>query len=225
MIPNKLEHQIIPGILEQEWSEIEQKIELVKPFAKVIHIDLLDGIFAPNKTFFDPQPFKKYANDIFFELHMMVDNPVQYLKPWADAGFQRFIGQIEKMSDMAEFVAEGELVGEVGLALDTPTPVEAITVPIDDLDFVFVMTVKAGFSNQSFLPDMLKKVKALRAKSEFIPIEVDGGINDKTLPQARDAGATRFVSTGFLFGGGNCQEQYQKLTTLIAGAASSSVSS
>ena len=211
IIPDKLHHEIIPGILEQEWSEIEKKIELVKPFAKTIHIDLLDSVFAPNKTFFDPAPFKKYTEqEIIFELHMMVDNPTQYLKPWADAGFKRFIGQIEHMPDVAEFVAAGQLLGEVGLALDTPTPVEKITVSLEDLDFVFVMTVKAGFSRQSFLPEMLEKVKSLRAKSPFIPIEIDGGVSDQTITQAKDAGTTRFVSTGFLFGG-NPQEQYQKL--------------
>src|ERR1051326_648316 len=121
VIPNKLQHQIIPGILEQDWSAIEKKIVLVKPFANTIHIDLLDGIFAPSKTFFDPTSFKKYSQDTFFELHMMVDNPVQYLQAWADAGIKRFIGQIEKMPDIAEFVAQGELLGEVGLALDTQT--------------------------------------------------------------------------------------------------------
>src|SRR5436190_2171953 len=213
--PNKLHHEIIPGILEQEWQAIEKKIELVKPFAKVIHIDLLDGIFAPNKTFFDPAPFKKYAEqEIIFELHMMVDNPVQYLKPWADAGFQRFIGQIEHMPDIAEFVAEGQLLGEVGLALDTPTPVEKITVSLEDLDFVFVMTVKAELSRQSFLPDMMEKIKALRAKSQFIPLEVDGGINDTTITQAKEAGATRFVSTGFLFGE-DPRERYEKLVGCV----------
>jgi len=213
-IPYKLHHEIIPGILEQNWDAIEKKIALVKPFAQSIHIDLLDGIFAPNKTFFDPKPFEKYTKDICFELHMMVDNPVQYLKPWADAGFQRFIGQIENMPDIAEFVAEAELLGEVGLALDTPTAVEKLAINLNDLDFVFVMTVKAGFSKQSFLPEMLEKVKQLRQKAEFLPLEVDGGINDLTLPLALQAGATRFVSTGYLFGG-DPGEKYQKLCTLI----------
>lgn len=221
-LPNKLHHEIIPGILEQDWDAIEKKIELVKPFAKTIHIDLLDGVFAPNKTFFDPAPFKKYSNDIFFELHMMVDNPQQYLQAWADAGFKRFIGQIEHMQDIPEFVARGQLLGEVGLALDTPTSVEKISVNLDDLDFVFLMTVKAGFSNQAFLPEMIEKVKALRLQSPFIPIEVDGGISDQTLPVARDAGATRFVSTGFLFVG-ELQKQYETLTHLISGAAGGSL--
>lgn len=199
--PYKLEIEIIPGILEKDWSEIEKKIELVKPFAKKIHIDILDGKFAPNKTFLDPEPFKKYTKDITFELHMMVDNPIEYLEAWAAAGFTRFIGQIEKMPDIPRFVAEAQLLGEVGLALDTQTSVGEFPedVDIEDLDFAFVMTVKAGFSNQAFIPEMLEKVKQIRQKSQFIPIEIDGGVNDANIVMAKQAGVTRFVSTGFIF--------------------------
>jgi ribulose-phosphate 3-epimerase len=212
----KLDIEIIPGVLEQDWDAIEKKIELVKPFAKTVHIDLLDGKFAPNTTWMDPQPFKKYTDDLLFEVHLMVENPLQYLKPFADAGFKRFIGQVEHMKDIEEFIAQGELLGEVGLALDTETAVDKITVSYEDLDFLFVMTVKAGFSRQSFLPEMLGKVKQIRQKSAFIPIEIDGGVSDATIIQAKEAGATRFVSTGFLFGDSHPHEQYKKLVEKVS---------
>ena len=208
--------EIIPGILEQDWEHIEKKIELVRPFAKSIHIDLLDGVFAPNKTWLDAAPFKKFTKDFTFELHMMVDNPVQFISSWADAGFTRFIGQIEKMPDIAEFVAKVEAVGEVGLAVDSDTPVEKISPFLQDLDFAFVMTVKAGFSNQSFLPEMIEKVKQIRTQDDFLPIEVDGGISDQNIVLAKEAGATRFVSTGFLYNKGESPEkQYQALCSLV----------
>ena len=87
---------IIPGILESQWPEIEKKIELVLPFAKTIHIDLIDGKFAPHTTFMEPLPFSKYTKNAEFELHMMVEEPINYLKPFAQAGFRRFIGHVEK---------------------------------------------------------------------------------------------------------------------------------
>lgn len=204
-------HEIIPGILEKTWEEIERKIILVEPFAQTIHIDLLDGKFAPNTTFMDPAPFAKYASDIFFELHMMVEEPIQYLKPFADAGFKRFLGHIEKMSDPVEFVAQGQLLGEVGLVLDGPTPIEQLTVSYDDVDYILVMTIKAGFSGQAFIPEHLGKIREIREKSATIPIEVDGGVNDQTIVQAKAAGATRFVATSFIFGGTNSHEQYRIL--------------
>ena len=207
--------EIIPGILEKEWSEIEKKIVLVRPFAKTIHIDLLDGIFAPNTTFADPKPFATYTNPsagsgLFFELHMMVDDPFQYLKPWADVGFRRFIGHVERMPDQAAFVARAEQLGEVGLAIDAKTPVEQVSIPLLDLDCLLVMTVKAGFSGQSFMQQNLEKVRAFRLQTT-IPIAVDGGIIDETIRGACDAGANRFIATSFLFNASDPQEQYRLL--------------
>ena len=202
--------EIIPGILEKEWSEIEKKVEIIRPFVKTIHVDLLDGKFAQNTTFADPKPFEKYTKDIFFELHMMVDDPIIYLKPWADAGFRRFIGHVEKMPDQVAFVAQGQAFGEVGLAVDAQTSVDKINVSFADLDCLLVMTVQAGFSGQKFIYDNLEKVKALRSKTT-IPIEVDGGINEQTILRAKEAGATRFIATSYLFHATDPQKQHHLL--------------
>lgn len=204
-----MDYRIIPGILEKDWSLIELKIQQVLPFAKAIHIDLIDGKFAPNTTFLDPVPFKKYTKDIPFELHMMVDEPINFLDSWADAGFQRFIGHIEKMSDQVEFVAKAQLLGEAGLGIDQDSQLERVEVPFSDLDVLLFMTVKAGTSGQEFVENNLDKIKTAREKS-FIPIEVDGGINDQTILQAKKSGADRFVATSFIFKG-NPKENYEKL--------------
>lgn len=94
-----------PGTEINDWSEMEKRIEIVKPFAKTIHIDVIDGKFADNTTFADPEPFKKYTSELFFEVHLMVENPSQYVEKWAAAGFRRFLGQVEKMPDQIAFVA------------------------------------------------------------------------------------------------------------------------
>lgn len=206
--------EIIPGILEKDWGAIERKIELVLPFAKSIHIDLLDGFFAPNSSFKDPKPFAKFAKDVTLELHMMVEDPIEHLDAWAEAGIRRFIGQVEMMESQVDFVAKAQTLGEVGLAVDSPTDPEEIKVPYDDLDFLFVMTVKAGFSNQSFLPENLKKIEYFRQHTH-LPIEVDGGINDLTVEKARKAGATRFVSTGYIFGADNPKARFEELRELV----------
>lgn len=203
--------EIIPGVLEKEWSEIGRKIELVSPFAKTLHIDIIDGKFAPNTTFLDPEPFVKYKDRFLLELHMMVEEPINYLKPYAKAGFKRFLGHVEKMSDQVEFVARGQALGEIGLVIDGDTSVDAIQVPIDDLDALLIMTINAGFSGQDFMSEKLEKVKTLRFKHPTIPIEVDGGINDETIVQAKSCGVNRFVATSFIFDSENPQAQYQKL--------------
>src|SRR3989338_9061241 len=207
---------IIPGILESQWPEIEKKIELVLPFAKTIHIDLIDGKFAPHTTFMEPLPFSKYTKNAEFELHMMVEEPINYLKPFAQAGFRRFIGHVEKMSDQTEFVAQAQLLGEVGLAIDGPTDLSAVKVSYSDLDSILIMGIKAGESGQVFVPEYLKKMEILRRQLADqndirIPIEIDGGINDKTITQAKNAGANRFIANSFIFNSQNPQVQYKLL--------------
>lgn len=210
--------EIVPGILEQDWDTIQRKIELVKPFAKTIHIDILDGKFANNTTFLDPEPFKKYSQDIFFELHMMVEEPIQYLDSFAAAGFRRFIGHIEKMSDQVEFIAKAQFLGEAGLYIDGPSELGELLVPFEDLDCIGVFTAaKAGHSGQPFEPLMLEKVKAIREQSSWISIEVDGGTNDKTIVKSVGAGATRFVATSFLFNSENPEAQYELLQQKLRG--------
>ena len=214
-----------PGTENKTFEEIEKKIELVQPFAKTIHIDVIDGKFANNTTLAEPEPFHKYTKELpsgqrgqllgekglVFEVHLMVEDPIKHLKKWADAGFHRFIGQIEKMQDQEAFVAEAQLYGEVALALDKQSPFDAIKVPLDDLDSLLVMTIQAGFSGQKFEEALLEKVKQARAKSEYLPIEVDGGINDETIAVAAVAGANRFVATSFLFNLDSPEKQYELL--------------
>ena len=211
--------EIIPGILEKQWTEIERKIELVKPFAKTIHIDIIDGKFAPNTTFLDFSPFAKYTfpssgHALFFEVHLMVEEPINYLKPFSDVGFRRFLGHIEKMSDQIEFVAQAQLLGEVGLAIDAPSSIDELEVPLDDLDCLLIMTVKAGFSGQEFIRNSIDKIKSIRSKTQ-IPIEVDGGINDQTIVDAVKAGANRFVATSFIFKNENPSSQHQLLENCL----------
>ena len=213
---------VIPGILEKDWSSIEKKIHKARDFSKAIHIDIIDGKFAPNLTFLDPEPFKKYSDKILFEVHLMVEEPIDYLQAFANAGFRRFLGHIEKMSDQVEFVSKAQNLGEVGLVLDAPTPVEAIKADYQDLDAILVMTVKAGFSGQKFMPECLDKVKKIKQKIEDeqlnpLVVEVDGGTNDKTIIQAKNAGATRFVATSFLFSDDPKQKFAQLKQLLSAG--------
>ncbi len=200
-----------PGTEVKDWQEMEQKIEVVKPFVKSIHIDIVDGKFAQNTTFSDPEPFKKYTKDLLFEVHFMTEEPIQYIDAWAQAGFQRFIGQIEKMSDQAAFITKAEEFGYAGLAVDGPTSLDKLTVPHIDLDTVLIMTISAGFSGQKFQEEQLEKVRNLTKDFELFPAEVDGGINEQTISQAWLAGARRFVTTSAVYASEDPAAAYKKL--------------
>ncbi len=214
-----------PGTENKDFAEIDEKIKSVRELAKTIHIDVIDGKYADNTTFSDPNPFSKYTKELpsgergqlvggkglVLEVHLMVEDPLSYVKRFADAGFHRFIGQIEKMPDQEAFVAEAQLYGEVALALDKQSSIDDLKVPLSDLDSLLVMTIQAGFSGQKFEEQLLEKVKKIREKDEYLPIEVDGGINEHTIQIAASAGATRFVATSAIFGGKTPLEQFKLL--------------
>ena len=208
--------EIIPGVLENEWGEIEKKLQSIKTFAKSAHIDIIDGKFVNNKTLLNFSKFKPYSNDLILEAHLMVENPIEYLEPLSEAGFKRFIGHIEKMPDIVEFISQGQILGEVGLALDGPTDLSALKdINLDDLDCLLIYaSEKVGFAGPPMLPERLKKVKELRSKTE-IPIEVDGGVKDHSILLAKESGATRFVATSFIWNSDNPKQSYEKLTNLL----------
>ena len=191
--------EVIPGILEKDWGKIEEKIALLSPFAKVLQIDIADGILANNTTFLDAAPFAKYKDQFFLEVHMMVENQIDYVEDYIEAGFKRRLGQIEGREDPYEFLERcRELEVEVGLALDGPTPVEELFDFVDEVDcFHCYISEKMGFAGPPMLPERLEKVKLLRQRTS-LPIEVDGGVKDTTIKLAKEAGATRFVATSFI---------------------------
>ena len=209
--------EVIPGIFEKDFQLIRERAKLVAPFIDWIHIDIADNRLVSNSSFLDPSPFKKLIQETGkkFELHMMIENPVSVSDEWVIAGFQRLLWHMEgikRTSDVRLKTAEIRGRGvEVGLAVDKETPVESVLPYLDDVDCVLIMTIKAGFSGQQFIPEMLDKARVIRERKPGLPIEVDGGINDETARMAVVAGATRLVSTSYIFNSGNIREAINRL--------------
>lgn len=204
---------IIPTILEKSWEDVEVKFEIYKNFANSVHIDFIDGKFVNNLTFLDSEPFSKYSDYFILEAHLMVEEPINYLDNLAKAGFKKFLGHVEKMSDQIEFIAKGQSLGSVGLALDIETPVESIKVSLEDLDQILLMGIVAGASGRPFDERVISKIKSLSDR-EFVNIEIDGGISDQTLPILKNVGASIFCVNSFLFKG-KPEDQFRLLQSLI----------
>ena len=117
-------HDVIPGILEKDLQEIEKKLQIIKPFSRRVHIDILDGKFFESVSFLDPKPFAKYKDDFFMEVHFMVENPVEYLKPFAAAGFKRFLGHVEKMQGYGGICRRRTNIRGSRTCFDFETPIE-----------------------------------------------------------------------------------------------------
>lgn len=189
---------VIPGILEKEWASIAERISLVEPLVEWVQIDIADNTLVPNTTFLDFSQFSVIAKP-FLEAHLMVANPEKYLKPMTDAGFKRLIAHVECHDPRVFFdQAQYEHV-DVGIAIDGATELEQAEPFLEEVDVVLVMTIEAGFSGQPFLTENLEKIKTIHQNFPDLPIEVDGGINDTTARLVVEAGATRLVSTSYLY--------------------------
>lgn len=204
--------EVIPGILEEDLTVIKRKLLKAAPYVEWVQIDLADGILVDNETFSDPQAFSVFQLPPFRELHMMVDNPIEQVDDWAESGFTRIISQIEGLEDPEAFVEAVSLHSiEAGLALDLSTPVSVMEPYLSMLDAVLLMSVEAGCSGQEFDPKVLNKIREVREIDEIIPIEIDGGINRETAMKCAEAGATRVVSTSYIYGAENIKEAIEEL--------------
>lgn len=208
-----MEIKVIPGILEKDFEEIKKKVSLVSPYVDTIQIDLCDGKLVSNKTFDDPEQFKEIIKNEEFELHLMVSEPGEIVDGWIDAGFKKIIGHIEGIAEPMDFLLELKKKGvAVGLGIDFDTKVSILEDYLDYIDFVLVMTVRAGFSGQDLIESALEKVKWLRNKRPNLDIEVDGGINPATGKMALEAGANVLISNSYIFSG-DVKENIEKLKT------------
>jgi len=191
--------EIIHGILEKERERHEERLGLVEGFVDWAQIDFADNTIVPNATFLDFARFVPLAKQISLEAHLMVANPEKYIKSLVDAGFKRIIAHVEAHDPRLFLDAVKHEEVEVGIAIDGPTEFETVEPFLEEVDFVLVMTVEAGFSGAAFLPECVEKIKSIHSYLPDLPIEVDGGITDATARLVKEAGATRLVSTSFLF--------------------------
>lgn len=189
---------VIPGILEKDWPPIAQKLALVADLVEWVQVDIADNTMVPNETILKFDQFGQF-DQFNFEAHLMVSQPEKYIKPLVDAGFKRLIAHVE-CQDPRIFLEQATYEHvEVGIAIDGATSIEQVEPFLEEVDMALVMTIEAGFSGQEFMPETVEKIRTIREHFPDLPVEVDGGINDKTAKLAKEAGATRLVSTSFLF--------------------------
>lgn len=196
---------VLAGILEQDLEVIVRRATLAAPHVGWIHLDVADNTLVSNETFRDfhalgkNDSWQKVLKKCSGEAHLMVARPESYLEDLIQAGFTRVIAHVECV-EPRNFIAEARTFEcEVGLAIDADTDVEQVEPFFEELDTIMVMTVDAGFSSQPFRQDTIDKIKALHQEVPTIPIQVDGHIDAETAKLVVGAGATRLVSTSYIF--------------------------
>jgi len=165
-----------------------------------LHLDIMDGHFVPNLTFGPGTAAAlRKRTKLFLDTHLMLDNPGAYIEPFATAGSDLISVHIEPAYDHAAVLARIRSLGKQnGIVLNPATPATAIEPLLAQVDLVLLMTVQPGFGGQSFRHEVLPKVEQIarwrRERSLSFRIEIDGGVDEKTVPLCLAAGADTFVA-------------------------------
>jgi len=204
---------IAPSILSADFSVLGEEIAAVEAAgADWIHIDVMDGHFVPNITM-GPGVVKslRKMTVLPFDVHLMVENPEQYIQPFAEAGSDRITVHMEALIHLHQTVSQIKELGlKAGVSLNPATPLSFVESILTDIDLLLIMTVNPGFGGQQFIKTMLPKIRQARELIDrFAPavlLEVDGGVTLTNLPTILNAGADVFVAGASIFGSGNYRD-------------------
>jgi ribulose-phosphate 3-epimerase len=212
---------VLPSLLLCDFGHLEREVRAVEAAgARALHLDVMDGVFVDNITYGMPiVEAVRRVTDLPLDVHLMIANPVDYIDAFADAGASTMTIHAEAVDDprpVLEKIRERDAVA--GLAINPPTPLEAIASALPYCDLVLCMSVMPGFGAQKFDPAALEKIRTLKAQhGDSLLLEVDGGVNERTITECARAGAQMLVTGAAVFrSGASYQESLQTLTALAA---------
>jgi ribulose-phosphate 3-epimerase len=197
---------ISASVLSCDWANLRNEIEKLNAMkVDFIHFDVMDAHFVPNLTFGAGfvKAAKKYSQ-IPFEVHLMMEKPLEFVMFFSEASADTIIFHIECGSDINETIKTIKNFGKkVGIALKPDTPADAVLPVLKELDLVLVMTVEPGFGGQKFMTEQTAKIKFLSEKinriGKKIILESDGGINPETMRVCEENGANACVMGSYIF--------------------------
>jgi ribulose-phosphate 3-epimerase len=214
---------IAPSILAADFARLADSAAAVEGSADWLHVDVMDYHFVPNLTIGLPvvQSLRK-ATTLPFDCHLMIADPARWATQYAEAGAYNVTFHAEAATDPVAVAQDLRKAGSrAGLAIDRDTPVEGYLDLLPHFDLLLIMTIKAGFGGQAFIPELLDKVRTARQHIDTghleLRIEVDGGVAEDTIAACAEAGADTFVAGTAVFGAQDPAAAVRKLRSLANG--------
>lgn len=197
---------IAPSLLSADFSKLQDEVrDIEQGGADWLHLDVMDGHFVPNITF-GPGLIKALRphSNLFFDVHLMIDNPDQYIQEFADSGADMIVVHAEACTHLHRTIQSIHAAGKkAGVALNPATSLSALEYILPDLDMVLLMSVNPGFGGQKFInivPKLERLMEMCKEQGVSPLIQVDGGITAETAPLVKNAGANVLVAGSAVFG-------------------------
>ena len=194
--------KIAPSMLACDFTRMGEEVRrITRGGADWVHLDVMDGGFVPNISF-GPAVIAalRKETDLPFDVHLMIQQPLFYIPHFAKAGANLITFHVESESPVRETLQAIHKAGcRAGLVLKPGTPAQAVKEYLPDCDLVLIMTVEPGFGGQTFMADMMPKVRAIKSWAPQMTVEVDGGINKETIRLCAESGADVAVAGTSVF--------------------------
>ncbi|WP_281197959.1 ribulose-phosphate 3-epimerase [Staphylococcus schleiferi] len=214
--------KIFPSLLSADFLNLKQEmIELERAGVDALHFDVMDGQFVPNISIgFPILEAVRSATSLPIDVHLMINNPEQYIDTFIDKGANKLSVHYEATLHIHRIIQRIKNRGvEAGVVINPGTPISALDTLLDEVDYVLIMSVNPGFGGQKFIPSSLRKIAQLKEQRKQreldFKIEVDGGVNAETAAQVIEAGADWLVAGSYFFN----QQNYQQATQILKGEA------
>jgi ribulose-phosphate 3-epimerase len=215
---------IAPSILSADFSKLGDEIKSVEAAgADWIHVDVMDGHFVPNITI-GPLVVEavKRVTSLPVDVHLMIENPDRYIKDFAKAGADLISVQVEACVHLNRTIQMiKEFDRRAGVVLNPSTPLSSLEWIMEEVDYIMIMSVNPGFGGQKFISNSLDRVRALRKmirdRGLATLIEIDGGVNEKTIKNISDAGVDVFVAGSAIFKSPDYKKTIDRFRELISG--------
>lgn len=220
---------IIPVILEPTFEKVIEKIKIIEDGAPIIQIDIADNKLVDGKTFLEIEKLDKVETKAELQLHLMVINPVDFLNknrkfiPFTTVRIKNVSTVFTQLVDHAQmktfFKLAKKLGYKTGVSINTDQDNELIDPYVEDINFAQFMAIVPGKQGNAFIPPVLPKIVAFKKEHPSITTQIDGGVDDTTLPQVLKTGVDNITIGSAIFNSGNPKEKYMEFSKTAYGSS------